>query len=108
MQPVDFAEIHKLCKLSSIEWTRHVVIRIMQRGISREDIIHVLLNGEIIEQYPTSYPYPSCLVLGITVNNRYIHVVCGVGNNKLYLVTVYEPDEEKWESDFKTRKGAIK
>mgnify|MGYP003305285128 CR=1 FL=1 len=107
MQQLDLAQIQKLCKKSSVQWTGHVFKRMMERGISTDDIEHVILNGEIIENYPTSYPYPSCLILGLTVNNRNIHVVCGVGENKLWIVTAYEPDEEKWESDFRTRKGAI-
>ena len=25
------------------------------------------MNGEIIEQYPDDYPYPSCLILGVSI-----------------------------------------
>jgi len=36
----------------------------MERGISRETVKEVLLNGEIIENHPDDKPYPSALLLG--------------------------------------------
>ena len=32
-------------------------------------------NGEIIEQYPEDFPFPSCLILGKTYSNQWIHLV---------------------------------
>lgn len=64
--------------------------------------------GEIIERYPNDYPYPSCLLLGSAVNKRKIHIVCGIGNGKLYIITAYYPDTDKWENDYKTRKAVSK
>ena len=69
-----------------------------------EEIKEVIRNGEIIEEYPTDYPYPSCLVLGRTMNRRILHVVIGATEDKIWLVTVYEPDAEKWDRQFKCRK----
>jgi len=51
--------------------------RIFRRGISMVDVISALTNGEIIEQYPTDYPFPSCLVLGRTKAGKALHIVCG-------------------------------
>jgi hypothetical protein len=50
-------------------------------------------------------PYPSALLLG-TVDGRVLHVVVGhdAGTERCYVVTVYEPDPEKWERDFRRRK----
>jgi len=79
-------------------------MRLLQRGISREDTIFALQNGEIIEDYPTDYPYPSCLVLGITINKRYLHVVCGFGVEELWIITAYYPNPVEWSQDFRTRK----
>jgi hypothetical protein len=70
-----------------------------ERDISREDIINALKFGIIIENYPNDYPYPSCLVLG-----NYLHVVCGIGNNTLWIITVYRPSFDEWENDWKHRK----
>ena len=45
------------------------------------------MHGEIIEEYPNDFPYPSCLILGKTTDNRIIHVVVGMNDTKLYLIT---------------------
>ena len=65
-------------------------------------------NGEIIEQYPDDFPFPSCLVLGISVKGKYIHIVVSLNDGKIYLITAYIPDADKWESDLKTRKEKTK
>ena len=62
------------------------------------------MSGEIIEEYPEDYPYPSCLVFGYTLQNRTLHVVVGIGETKLWLITAYQPDPEQWSEDFKKRK----
>lgn len=62
-------------------------------------------SGQIIEAYPNDTRGASCLIFGYTKNNRPIHAVCGrVGDNDLLIVTAYEPDEEHWAHDWKTRK----
>jgi len=63
------------------------------------------MTGEIIEEYPTDYPYPSCLILGYTVDDKYLHAVVGVGKEILWLITAYYPNNETWEQSFKTRKA---
>jgi len=57
-----------------IEWQRHALERMMERGISRETVKEVLMNGEIIESYPDDTPYPSALFLG-WVKHQPFHVV---------------------------------
>lgn len=58
----------------------------------------------IIEDYPDDYPFPSCLVLGATVNGKVLHVVVGVGDGCLWLITAYYSDPLKWNDDFSIRK----
>ena len=92
--------IKALCSRGKIEWTNHSMQRLLKREISREEVKTAIMTGEVIENYPNDYPFPSCLVLG--ANN--IHVVCGVGQGKLWIITAYHPSLDKWESDLKTRK----
>lgn len=82
------------------------MVRLLQRNISTDDVVHSLITGEIIETYPNDYPYPSCLVLGLTVKNQYLHVVCGLGESELWLITAYYPSVNEWEHDLKTRRNA--
>lgn len=85
--------------------TQHTFNRFRERGITISDIFKAIQTGEIIEQYPEDYPYPSCLVLGLSVNNTHLHIVCGSDETKLWIITAYYPTLDKWEKDFKTRKA---
>ncbi|WP_037356138.1 DUF4258 domain-containing protein [Selenomonas sp. FC4001] len=84
--------------------TAHAAERFRQRGIQAKDIRQAVNNGEIIEQYPDDYPYPSCLIMGLSVKMQTIHVVMSDEGNCSRIITAYYPDKEKWEDDLKTRK----
>ena len=101
---MDITKLRELCISHNIEWTVHVAKRLLQRGLSSEDIEKVILSGEIIENYTDDYPFPSCLVLGIMRNNRALHVVCAIGDDKLWVITAYEPGLNEWEDGFKIRR----
>ena len=73
--------------------------------IITDEVIEAVYNGKIIEEYPDDYPYPSCLILGTTFNKRFLHVVTGITDAKLWIITVYEPNPDKWNNDFTMRKG---
>ncbi|MDR4507893.1 MAG: DUF4258 domain-containing protein [Candidatus Brocadiaceae bacterium] len=55
-----------------IEWQRHTLERMMERNISRETVRDVLLEGEIVENYPDDKPYPSALFLGWVKTNLFM------------------------------------
>jgi len=104
MHELDIITLRSLCAAGAIHWTTHALGRIQERGIHPSDVKHCIMTGEIIEQYPDDYPYPSCLVLGIAVNNRYLHIVVGLCDNAIFFITAYYPSSEKWEYDLKTRR----
>jgi hypothetical protein len=86
--------------------TKHATIVRLERGTSLAEMGRVLLHGEIIERYADAQPYPACLVLGWLESVDPLHVVCSRGDMEpaLRIVTLYEPEEALWESDYKTRK----
>lgn len=67
-------------------------------------MLKCILNGEIIEYYPTDNPYPSCLIAGFT-DKKMLHVVCAVGKDNIWMITSYYPDKEEWTDDFRKRRG---
>lgn len=83
----------------------HAIRRMSQRGISEVEIRVALAAGEIIEDYPEDWPYPSRLVLG-WVGGRPLHLVLAdnPSNMETYVITAYEPDPNLWEGDFHRRK----
>lgn len=88
-----------------IYWTRHCLNRLNQRNISTRDVKTAIFNGKIVEYYFKDYPYPSCLILGYTLKNVAIHIVCGIGEDLIYMITAYYPDNKEWKKDIKTRRG---
>lgn len=85
---------------------RHAYERMSARRITENDIQAALSSGEIIEDYPDDTPYPSRLILGRS-GGRSIHVVIAENKaeNEAIVITVYEPDRDKWDQDLKRRKS---
>jgi len=97
--------LQALVSAKSILWTEHVALRLRERGIKRADVITCIENGEIIELYPDDTPFPSCLILGNSLSDKPLHVVCGFNAGvSCCIITAYHPDFDKWEVDYKTRK----
>ena len=101
---ISITDLQKLCADGAIRWTEHVLKRLLQRGISQASVVQAVLSGEVIEQYPDDYPFPSCLLLGSTAAGTALHVVCGQGPGEVWMITAYRPDPAEWEDDLKTRK----
>lgn len=96
--------IRKCVLHRNIIWTKHCLNRINQRNISILDIKTAIRNGKIIEYYYDDYSYVSCLIMGINIKGDIIHIVCGMNNNVVYMITAYYPDCDKWEEDMKIRR----
>lgn len=105
MKELNLQDLLKICSLENMEITIHAAKRLEQRGISVDDLISCIQTGEIIEQYPDDYPFPSCLILGSSIDGRPIHLVVGSDLETLWIVTAYYPDPAQWSADFKVRKG---
>ena len=96
-------QFKELNKPEMMVLTQHSRKRFSERGIKILDIVNAIENGEIIEDYPEDYPFPSCLILGQT-EDKVIHIVASISEGMIYLITAYIPDPERWENDWKTRK----
>lgn len=104
MEKLEIEKIKQLVREDKIRWTNHAIIRLFQINITQEDIQSAILNGEIIEEYENDYPYASCLVYGINIENKVLHIVCGMNESELWIITAYYPDNVSWENDLKTRR----
>jgi len=97
---LEIQNIRKLCTDDNMILTEHLLTRMRQRKIRIEDIRKTIKNGEIIEQYPSDFPFPSCLI-----NGDNLHIVCSIGIECLYIITAYRPAHEKWDAGGTKRKG---
>lgn len=79
------------------EFSQHATHQAIKRHIFTKEIREVILNGDIIEDYPDDKYGASCLIFGYTLHQRVIHVLCSYPERDLLkIITVYEPDPEKW------------
>ena len=103
---MNIRQLRDTIKAGNIEWQRHALERMMERGISREMVKRVLLSGEIIEDYSEGTPYPSALLLGSTHGNP-LHVVAALDSEsrRCFIITAYRPDLEHFKADYKTRRS---
>jgi len=76
-----------------------------ERGLTVEDILVALGNGEDIESRPDDQPYPARLVLG-TCRWGYLHVAVrdNIEDDEIVVETAYQPDFTIWEPDLKSRR----
>ena len=103
MDGLDIEAIRSKCRNDAIRWSAHSASRMLQRGITREDVVNCISNGEIIEQYPEYWLNPTCLIFGLDVNGEILHVVAGV-DEFVHIVTAYRPDGATFMPDMKTRR----
>lgn len=96
--------IKSLFQSDNVKWSTHCVERMHERDISSNDVESCIMTGEIIEDYPDDFPHPSCLIFGKSASDNILHVVAGSDGENLYIITVYHPSKDKFESDLKTRK----
>jgi len=66
--------------------------------LSFDEIFFSVLQGEIIEDYPTDKPYPSCLIYGESFTGEPIHSVWAYNMETKWavIITVYRPDPNRW------------
>lgn len=83
----------------------HAIQRMFERQIDVGNIHQILEQGQVIEEYPGDKPFPSRLVMG-RIGSRTFHVVVAdnAASQEKTIITVYEPDPLRWETDFKRRK----
>jgi hypothetical protein len=86
-------------------YQRHAVERMAQRGVSEEDVMHILLTGETIQVYANDTPFPSELILGWR-KGRPLHIVVATDTTQLrkIVITIYEPHPGQWDADFRRKK----
>ena len=77
-----------------------------ERGISVKDVSRALQSGETIEDYSAEMTEPSRLILSFH-GKRPFHIVTSenLEENTTIIITVYNPDPQKWKKDFRIRKS---
>lgn len=89
-----------------IRITDHADEEVLSDHLTFDEIFFSVLQGEIIEDYPTDKPYPSCLIYGDNFHGEPIHSVWAYNQETKWtvLITVYRPDPNRWVNWRKRRK----
>ncbi len=105
MKPFELPVFREAVASGRIEWRKHVLQKLAERGIPQQAVREVLLAGERIRDYADDKPFPSALFLGY-VSGRPLHVVaaCDEGSARAFIITAYEPSLEIFEADHRTRR----
>lgn len=84
--------------------TDHADEEAVDDDLTFDEIYYSVMQGEVIEDYPTDKPYPSCLIMGKNFSGQAIHSVWAYNpmNQWAVLITVYRPDPARW-IDWKVR-----
>lgn len=83
----------------------HAVQRMFERRVSIKKVVSALETGDTIEDYSPEMSEPSRLILGFQ-GKRPFHMVTSENSaaNETTIITVYNPDPDKWSKDFRRRK----
>lgn len=81
----------------------HAVQKMAVRGISADEVIAAVEQGEVIEAYPDDTPHPSRLILG-AAQGRPLHMVAATTPERdTIIITVYGPDPLRWDPGLRKR-----
>ncbi|MCK4581156.1 MAG: DUF4258 domain-containing protein [Dehalococcoidia bacterium] len=102
---MDLGSLRDAIHSGDFEWRKHALVRLAERNICQSDALRVITEGEVIEEYAGDKPFPSCLMFKVVAGCP-LHVVVSfaASSQKAYIITVYEPCTDEFESDFRTRR----
>lgn len=107
MMPNELAMTLKILReqaaAQQVRITQHAQREMVEEAIRLDDLIVVITNGRIIENYPDHRRGACCLVHGLDATGRDIHVVCTTAQPWLIIITAYLPKAPKWVSPTQRR-----
>ena len=68
-------------------------MRMHEKGLTIGDVMSVIDSGEIVEEYPDEFPFESCLIMGWSVDGKYMQIVLSMNENNIYLILVHTVQE---------------
>ncbi len=90
----------------TVMMSRHAETRRLKRGVPLDAIHRIVANYDVIEEYAGSYPLSARLLFGLWEDSP-LHIVAGFDLERgiVYIITVYKPDSEHFEPDWRTRRN---
>jgi hypothetical protein len=103
---MDIGQLQRAIGGGHVRITDHADEEMVADQLTLDEVFASVLAGEIIEEYPTDHPLPSCLVYGRPRESEHVHSVWAYNEatERAVLVTVYRPSPERW-IDWRVRKN---
>jgi hypothetical protein len=100
-------EIRQKIIEEQFEFSKHAADQTILRRIQVQEVREAIAKGQIIEDYPDDKYGPSCLISGLTLAQRFLHIQCSYPTRPLLkIITLYEPDPRKWNDNFTQRRSS--
>jgi len=101
-------QIRQAIRARRFNVTNHADEEIQNDRLSLREVLGATDAGEVIESYPTDFPFPSCLILGRTDAGEPVHAVWAFEERTgiAVLITVYRPDPNRW-IDYRVRRASL-
>jgi hypothetical protein len=95
---MDVEDLIVAIRKSQVRITDHADEEAAEDDLTFDEIYFSVMHGEVIEEYQSDKPHPSCLVMGKNFAGEPIHSVWAYnsGNGWAVLITVYRPDPKRW------------
>jgi hypothetical protein len=91
---MDLERIRNLVRDGKLYYYTHALVEAKKDDVEPEDIVAVILTGEIIEEYPER---KRLLIYGQMANALPLHVVCDYSADSVIIIpTVYVPNSRDW------------
>jgi hypothetical protein len=98
------ARIRTQAREERVRVTVHAHQEMVEEGVTMDELLQAATSADIIEDYPSHRRGPCCLMHGVTLAGRHLHIVCTTSLEKLVIITVYEPRPPKWPEPALRRK----
>jgi hypothetical protein len=101
---VQLSEVRSAINSGRVIWKKHTLERMLERGISRNQVKTAILEGVVIESYPDDYPIPSLLIAANRPEALHVVLAYDPASRQCHIITTYRPDLTHFEADLITRR----
>jgi hypothetical protein len=95
-EPAILSWIKALIAGGRYRYSDHARGRLLDRDVTPAELAEAILGSQLLENYPTYFTGPACLLYGDTAAGRPLHIVCSTTLPEVVIITVYEPSPPKW------------
>jgi hypothetical protein len=72
--PFDRNAFNAAIDAGRVFWRKHVLLRLLERGISQSEVLQCAYAGDCIQTYPDDTPFPCALFFAV-IESEPLHVV---------------------------------